>query len=168
MGGAHASGNGTFSCGKHGGFLLLELLCTIGLIAIATAMMVPVIGNWYEERMLDLAAAEAAAVIRQVEAEARNKRVQYPHASSRLRLYFEMEENRIQYYVIRGPSYKPSSPKGYLAEGVRLTTSNINFPFLKGGIAPETKVYQMHLLSSRGKYRRTIVVQSYTGRVRIE
>lgn len=166
MDGAHASGNGTFSYGKHGGFLLLELLCTIGLITMATAMMVPVIGNWYEERMLDLAAAEAAAVIHQVETEARNERVQHSGLSSGLRIYFISKNKQVYYYTQKGNII--ISPKGYLREGVQLTSSLSALRFYKSGVSGETQTYQIPLVSASGKYRRTIVVQSYTGRVRIE
>lgn len=172
MDGAHASGNGTFSYGKHGGFLLLELLCTIGLIAIATAMMVPVIGNWYEERMLDLAAAEAAAVIRQVETEARNEREKYKelspgvNLSSGLKLFFVTKNNRIYYYAQKGTVRIPFN--GYLNENVKMISSIIELKFNKSGVPSGNQVYRIFLVSASGKYRRTIVVQSYTGRVRIE
>lgn len=75
--------SGIFGSRHRQGFFLMEALLLALIIALAAASAVPVYSEWEDEKRLDLAAAEACALIRSAQQEAKTGRPLFPEGESR-------------------------------------------------------------------------------------
>lgn len=160
-------GRGMSSSSKRKGAVLLELVIAGMLILLMAGIAAPAWTGWQEERKLEAAAAEMSAIIRDVEMGVRNGDARFSTSTSEdMRLVFMMRNGRVYYYAARGS--QQVKPVGYLAEGVRLEGTKAEFIFKKDGTPSGKMDYTVNLITTNRKYRRTLVVAVYTGRVRIE
>lgn len=155
---------------KRAGFFLMECAVVIFLVGLAAWLAAPLLGTWREEKILDAAAAEVCAAIREAQEEAQNGKDVSGNASDWLEIYFETDKKsgRVHYYGKR--SVKNMKPSGYLPEGVVLS-QNAGFRFYRQGFTVESKTqsFTVALRSKKGKTKgRNIIVAMYTGRVHVE
>lgn len=156
---------------RRRGLLLLEAMLLISGLAVIVGIALPLFLSWRDERLLDSAAAEAAAVIRQVQAEARNDETAYPKAEDgKKKLFFTMKNGQVWYYAAR--STKNVKPSGYLPKGIIIpSNTTLAMEFLRKGFPvskSETHAYSFQLMTADKKHSRRIIIAAYTGRVRIE
>ena len=151
----------------RGGYILLESVIVLFLMTLALFALFPVYGNWQKERQLETGAEEIAAALRQGEIQAKSESSDYPRESAGLVFYCLAEGNkRVHYYTKKG-RYKVA-PRGYLPEGIILTSGTASLGFRKDGPVRSGSSYRIELKTADDKYRRIITVAAYTGRVRIE
>lgn len=153
------------SCHRQGFFLMEALLLTL-IIALAAASAVPVYSEWEDEKRLDLAAAEACALIRSAQQEAKNGTAAISGGGiEEITVRFAPSGGRVKYSTVRGVySIKPS---GYLPKGIVMnTTAQINFK--KDGFAGGSGDYSFILFNEKRTKGWRITVAMYTGRVRAE
>lgn len=145
----------------------MEALLLALIIALAAASAVPVYSEWEDEKRLDLAAAEACALIRSAQQEAKNGTAAISGGGiEEITVRFAPSGGRVKYSTVRGVySIKPS---GYLPKGIVMnTTAQINFKkdgFAGGGSGD----YSFILFNEKRTKGRRITVAMYTGRVRAE
>lgn len=119
--------SGIFGSRHRQGFFLMEALLLALIIALAAASAVPVYSEWEDEKRLDLAAAEACALIRSAQQEAKNGTAAISGGGiEEITVRFAPSGGRVKYSTVRGVySIKPS---GYLPKGIVMnTTAQINF-----------------------------------------
>lgn len=144
----------------------MEALLLALIIALAAASAVPVYSEWEDEKRLDLAAAEACALIRSAQQEAKNGTAAISGGGiEEITVRFAPSGGRVKYSTVRGVySIKPS---GYLPKGIMMnTTAQINFK--KDGFAGGSGDYSFILFNEKRTKGRRITVAMYTGRVRAE
>ena len=144
----------------------MEALLLTLIIALAAASAVPVYSEWEDEKRLDLAAAEACALIRSAQQEAKNGTAAISGGGiEEITVRFAPSGGRVKYSTVRGVySIKPS---GYLPKGIVMnTTAQINFK--KDGFAGGSGDYSFILFNEKRTKGRRITVAMYTGRVRAE
>lgn len=144
----------------------MEALLLALIIALAAASAVPVYSEWEDEKRLDLAAAEACALIRSAQQEAKNGTAAISGGGiEEITVRFAPSGGRVKYSTVRGVySIKPS---GYLPKGIVMnTTAQINFK--KDGFAGGSGDYSFILFNEKRTKGRRITVAMYTGRVRAE
>lgn len=144
----------------------MEALLLALIIALAAASVVPVYSEWEDEKRLDLAAAEACALIRSAQQEAKNGTADISGGGiEEITVRFAPSGGRVKYSTVRGVySIKPS---GYLPKGIVMnTTAQINFK--KDGFAGGSGDYSFILFNENRTKGRRITVAMYTGRVRAE
>lgn len=144
----------------------MEALLLALIIALAAASAVPVYSEWEDEKRLDLAAAEACALIRSAQQEAKNGTADISGGGiEEITVRFAPSGGRVKYSTVRGVySIKPS---GYLPKGIVMnTTAQINFK--KDGFAGGSGDYSFILFNENRTKGRRITVAMYTGRVRAE
>lgn len=144
----------------------MEALLLALIIALAAASAVPVYSEWEDEKRLDLAAAEACALIRSAQQEAKNGTAAISGGGiEEITVRFAPSGGRVKYSTVRGVySIKPS---GYLPKGIVMnTTAQINFK--KNGFAGGSGDYSFILFNEKRTKGRRITVAMYTGRVRAE
>ena len=144
----------------------MEALLLALIIALAAASAVPVYSEWEDEKRLDLAAAEACALIRSAQQEAKNGTAAISGGGiEEITVRFAPSGGRVKYSTVRGVySIKPS---GYLPKGIVMnTTAQINFK--KDGFAGGSGDYSFILFNEKRTRGRRITVAMYTGRVRAE
>lgn len=166
--GMHRSSEGK-AASKERGIFLLELLILMGGLAVILGVAVPVFSSWRDARLLDSAAAETAAIIRQVQAEARNNETAYASAvDGKKKITFTTKNGRVYYYASR--STRNTQPKGYLPAGVFLASSNaIEMEFRRNGFPGSGNAsYTVTLVTKDRSHARKVTVAAYTGRVRVE
>lgn len=151
---------------KRKGMFLLEMVITGFLLALAAGITAPLMTEWQEERLLDVAAVEVSAIIRDAELYTRNGEERISGAPERLKLYFTMEGERIRYYSVRG--IYQTRPRGLLPDGVRLGSQTVSLEFQKSGFSGQSDDLTFYLMTKDRKRARKLVVAMYTGRVRIE
>ena len=157
---------GGFPCYTHSGFILVEALVVVLLLSLALGMALPALWNYQEERELAMAAEEVAAAIRQTETEARSYTTKYGNITDKVVFYCGPDSNgRVSYYARRGSMRV--KPKGTLPKNITAHTA-LNLTFRKDGYAGASSQYTQTLQTRDGRYRRTLTVAVYTGRVRIE
>ena len=142
----------------------MEALLLALIIALAAASAVPVYSEWEDEKRLDLAAAEACALIRSAQQEAKNGTAAISGGGiEEITVRFAPSGGRVKYSTVRGVySIKPS---GYLPKGIVInTTAQINFK--KDGFAGGSGDYSFILFNEKRTKGRRITVAMYTGRVR--
>ncbi len=167
MSGAKRCGPHGCPCGKRRGLLLLEALLLAGITALAAGLLLPSMADWTEERRLDLAAAEASALIRTVQADAKNGDAQYPGTSLEYKeLRLQQKDGRVYYSCRRGIQTTP--PAGWLGEGISISPSSVSLRFMKDSFAGASADYSFQLYAPSGTTARKVVVSMYTGRVRVE
>ncbi len=168
MSGANRCGPHGCPCGKRRGLLLLEALLLAGITALAAGLLLPSMADWMEERRLDLAAAEASALIRTVQADAKNGDAQYPGTLTReyKELYLQQRGNHIYYYCRRGVQSTP--PTGYFPTDIFIQPDSVILRFDKDVFAGKSDDFQFELYSLSSDTARKVVVSMYTGRVRVE
>ena len=158
--------SGIFGSRHRQGFFLMEALLLALIIALAAASVVPVYSEWEDEKRLDLAAAEACALIRSAQQEAKNGTADISGGGiEEITVRFAPSGGRVKYSTVRGVySIKPS---GYLPKGIVMnTTAQINFK--KDGFAGGSGDYSFILFNEKRTKGRRITVAMYTGRVRAE
>lgn len=166
MAGVKRCGPRGFPCGKRRGLLLLEALLLAGITALAAGWLLPSMAEWTEERRLDLAAAEVSALIRTVQADAKNGDARYPGTSLEYKeLRLQQKDGGVYYSCRRGIQTTP--PAGWLRAGIRISPSTVSLRFMKDSFAGASTDYSFQLHGS-GTSARKIVVSMYTGRVRVE
>ena len=144
----------------------MEALLLALIIALAAASAVPVYSEWEDEKRLDLAAAEACALIRSAQQEAKNGTAAISGGGiEEITVRFAPSGGRVKYSTVRGVySIKPS---GYLPKGIVMnTTAQINFK--KDGFAGGSGDYSFIFFNEKRTKGRRITVAMYTGRVRAE
>lgn len=144
----------------------MEALLLALIIALAAASAVPIYSEWEDEKRLDLAAAEACALIRSAQQEAKNGTAAISGGGiEEITVRFAPSGGRVKYSTVRGVySIKPS---GYLPKGIVMnTTAQINFK--KDGFAGGSGDYSFILFNENRTKGRRITVAMYTGRVRAE
>ena len=144
----------------------MEALLLALIIALAAASAVPVYSEWEDEKRLDLAAAEACALIRSAQQEAKNGTAAISGGGiEEITVRFAPSGGRVKYSTVRGVySIKPS---GYLPKGIVMNaTAQINFK--KDGFAGGSGDYSFILFNEKRTKGRRITVAMYTGRVRAE
>lgn len=144
----------------------MEALLLALIIALAAASAVPVYSEWEDEKRLDLATAEACALIRSAQQEAKNGTAAISGGGiEEITVRFAPSGGRVKYSTVRGVySIKPS---GYLPKGIVMnTTAQINFK--KDGFAGGSGDYSFILFNEKRTKGRRITVAMYTGRVRAE
>lgn len=147
--------------------LLLEALLLAGITALMAGLLFPALSDWTEERRLDLAASEAAALIRTVQADARNGDARYPGTSLEYKeLTFKMQDGQVRYICRRGLQSTP--PAGYLPEGITVSPASVVLQFQKNSFAGRSDDYSFRLYGPRRTSARVLTVSMYTGRVRVE
>lgn len=153
------------SSGRPGSVLLEAVL--VAAVAALGAFLFPLLGQWHEERTLDLAAAEVSALIRSVQADARNGESAYTGTSLEYKdLVFTMNGGRVQYYGVRG--IRSGQPRGWLAEGITMSPVTVQLRFMKNSFAGHSDNYSFRLYGPRRASARQVTVAMYTGRVRVE
>lgn len=157
---------GTELSSKRKGALLLEMVVAGFLLALAAGIAAPLMADWQEERLLDAAAGEVSAIIRDAQLNAQNGETRISGAPERLRLYFTMKNDRVQYYAARG--IYQTRPKGMLPAGVQLGNQTVELEFQKNGFSGRSDDLTFHLMTKDRKHARKLVVAMYTGRVRVE
>lgn len=91
--------------------LLLEALLLAGITALMAGLLFPALSDWTEERRLDMAASEAAAIIRTVQADARNGDARYPGTSLEYKeLTFKCKTDESD--TSAGEDFSPRLPPG--------------------------------------------------------
>lgn len=154
---------------KRRGLFLLELTILTGALVAVLGIAVPIFSAWRDARLLDSAAAETVAVIRQVQAEARNNETAYASAvDGKKKITFTMKNGRVYYYASRRT--QNMQPKGYLPVGVFLSSSTaIAMEFRRNGFpGSENASYTITLVTKDRSHARKVTVAAYTGRVRVE
>lgn len=147
--------------------LLLEALLLAGITALMAGLLFPALSDWTEERRLDLAASEAAALIRTVQADARNGDAQYLGSDLEYKeLRFLTQGDRVRYIGRRGIHSTP--PAGYLPEGITIKPSDVILRFQKNSFAGRSSDYSFRFYGPRRTSARVLTVSMYTGRVRVE
>ena len=157
---------GGFRSSMRSGFILAEALVVVLLFSLSLAMAVPALWDWQQERELDIAAEELAAAIRETETMARSFNTSYGNITDKVVFYCGIDgDGQVIYYARRGV-YRVK-PQGRLPKNIRVNTV-LNLTFRKDGYAGASSEYTQTLQTQDGKYRRTLTVALYTGRVRIE
>lgn len=157
---------GGFPYCTHSGFILFEALVVVLLLSLAMAMALPGLWEYQEERELDLAAEEVAAAIRQTETEARSYTTKYGNITDKVAFYCGPDsEGRVSYYARRGSTRV--KPKGTLPRNITTHTA-LQLTLRKDGYAGASTQYTQTLQTRDGRFRRTLTVAVYTGRVRID
>ncbi len=147
--------------------LLLEALLLAGITALMAGLLFPALSDWTEERRLDLAASEAATIIRSVQIDSRNGDARYPGTSVEYKeLQFSVRNGQVRYICRRGMQSTP--PTGYLPEGITMTPADVTLIFQKDNFAGRSDDYSFRLYGPRRTSARVITVSMYTGRVRVE
>ncbi len=157
------------------GMMLLEMMMTISILSLAAVWILPEISDWYREQRLNMAAAQVSALIRTVQAEARNGDAAFPTGSGiskEIIFSYQSQHQRVR-YMCRRTGISISDPKGWLPEGIRISPTSVNIKFAQNGYpysddSTTSIEYSFHLRDSSRKGVRKIVVAAYTGRVRIE
>ncbi len=166
-----------FSHKARGGVLLLEMVITISLLSLAAVWILPGIDDWYRERRLDMAAAQVSALIRTVQAEAKNGDRAFSAGSGitkEITFSYQSQNRRVRYFC-RRVGISLSDPQGWLPEGIRISPTAVSlifaqngYPYSDNSTSTSSTAYTFRLRDSSGKGVRKIVVAAYTGRVRIE
>lgn len=155
--------------GRRQGFLLLEMLAAVFLLALSAVWILPAVSDWQREQRLDMAAGQITSLIRTVQVEAKSGDLAYPGGSGIFKeITFSSQGagRRVRYYCVRTGIYT-MGPKGWLPEGVRITPGTVSIRFAQNGY-PSGSDYSFRLRDTSGKGVRKIVVEAYTGRVRVE
>ena len=150
---------------SHPGFLLVEALVALLILALSGAFALPLLWDWQEERQLDMAAAELAGAIREAEMEARSGSTVI--SSTTLTFYCKTDtDGRIIYETRRSTSLV--TPKGKFPPNIS-AGGTLKITFRKDSFAGSgtDSNYSMYLRTKDGKHERQIVVAMYTGRVRV-
>lgn len=145
------------------------MVIAAALLSMGALLLFPSFDSWHRERRLDMAAAQASAVIRLVQTEAKSGDVTYG-AGNRIykRILFTMPagSGRVRYYSSRGGIYI-IGPKGWLPAGVVMSPFPVEIEFRQNGF-PAGGEYSFRLIDEKGRLARQIIVAAYTGRVRVE
>ncbi len=150
---------------SHPGYLLVEALVALLILALSSAFALPLLWDWQEERRIDLAAAEVASAIREAEMGARSGFA--GSSASIITFYCGAESDGRVVYDTRSGT-KLITPRGKLSPRIRAVGS-LQVTFRKDSFAGSdgNSKYSMSLRSEDGKHERQIVVAMYTGRVRV-
>ncbi len=147
--------------------LLLEAALLSFVMLLAAGLLFPALADWTEERKLDLAAAEVSALIRTVQADAKNGDAQYPGTSLEYKeLVLKMQDGRVRYICRRGIQSTP--PAGYLPDGVTISPAAVTMRFMKNSFAGASADYTFTLRGRSNRSLRTVTVAMYTGRVTVK
>lgn len=148
------------------GFLLFEAVLAAFILAAAACTVIPLLQDQAEERELDLGAQEIASAIRTAQVIARNGKsgggISYvqTHFTCRNR-----SDGRVQYWTTLGSI--GNGPSGVLAPSLTAYSEGLQLTFEKNGFAGTSRQYRMEIGTKDGRYKRSITVAMYTGRVRI-
>ncbi len=160
---AAKSGRGS---SRRPGLLLLEAVLLAAVFALAAGFLFPVLSAWYEERRLDLTAAEVSSIIRSVQAEARSGESSSTSTLEYKDLVFTMNGGRVRYYSLRG--IRQTQPIGWLSEGITMSPVTVQLRFMKNSFAGNSDNYSFRLYGPSRTSARQVTVAMYTGRVRVE
>lgn len=138
------------------------------ILGLSLGLAVPSFLDWREEQLLDAAASEVCAVIREAEAESRNVKNVRGNTPEWMEICFENIGGRVRYYGKR--SAYNMEPRGYLPGGVVLGSTPVILRFYRHGftIGSETGSYTVQLRTRDKKKGRDVIVALYTGRVHVE
>lgn len=150
---------------RRPGLLLAELLITVAVVGLATAILLPQIYAWHQERLLTTATEEICALIRTTQAQARTR--------SRLRINYSARElrftnvgGRVRYRSYLGTT--ATTPSGYLPDGIILQPAYIELSFNVNGFPKSEKNYTITVMPKDKSHARRITIARYTGRIRVD
>lgn len=145
------------------GYLLVEALVVLLLFLTALGLAMPRFWDWQEEKELDMAAQQLAGAIRQAEMAVKSR--ERSNDSDMLTFRCGPENGRVTYNGNRSGRVVP--PRGTLPANV-VCDDLLSITFRSDGFAgSDSSQYKVHLATKDKKYRRTVVVEMYTGRVRV-
>ncbi len=151
---------------RRRGLLLTELLITMAVIGLATAILVPKIYDWHRERLLTAATEEICSLIRVTQAQARTRSRIYINYPTR-ELRFTEINGRVRYSTYLGTTR--TTPSGWLPEGIVLIRPYVELSFDANGFPrSESKYNTVTVMHPDRSHARRITIAKYTGRIRVE
>lgn len=148
------------------GFLLFEAVLAAFILAAAACTVIPLFQDRAEERELDLGTQEIASAIRTAQVIARNGKskdgISYAQTHFTCR---NRSDGRVEYWTTLGNLR--TGPRGLLPPSLTAYSEGLRLTFDKNGFAGKSRQYSMEIGTKDGRYKRSITVAMYTGRVRI-